>query len=146
MCSSDLTSTIAWEGDPVYGGRTGLWREYEGGYEDWKLQRDRAQSLRGQATKVAASVKGAPPAAKTAAVAPAAKARKLSYKEQRELDELPGRIEALESEQKELAEFLAGPESYTVEPERALKAQTRVAAIDDELLAALERWELLGAK
>ena len=34
-----VTSTIAWEGDPAFGGRPGLWREYEGGYEDWALQR-----------------------------------------------------------------------------------------------------------
>ena len=39
-----VTSTIAWEGDPAFGGRPGLWREYEGGYEDWKLQRARAQA------------------------------------------------------------------------------------------------------
>jgi ABC transport system ATP-binding/permease protein len=40
-----VTSTIAWEGDPAYGGRPGLWREYEGGYEDWKRQRERARVL-----------------------------------------------------------------------------------------------------
>ena len=77
---------------------------------------------------------------------PNGRARKLSYKEQRELDELPKRIEALEAEQKELGEFLARPESYTAEPDRAMKAQLRHAKLDDELLAALERWELLGAK
>ncbi|MDE2564995.1 MAG: ATP-binding cassette domain-containing protein, partial [Burkholderiales bacterium] len=38
-----VTSTIAWEGDPAYGGRPGLWREYEGGYEDWKRQRERGR-------------------------------------------------------------------------------------------------------
>jgi ATP-binding cassette subfamily F protein uup len=38
-----VTSTIAWEGDPAYGGRPGLWREYEGGYEDWRRQRERAR-------------------------------------------------------------------------------------------------------
>jgi len=45
-----VTSTIAWEGDPAFGGRPGLWREYEGGYEDWKLQRERARVVerRGQ--------------------------------------------------------------------------------------------------
>ncbi|MBI3156930.1 MAG: ATP-binding cassette domain-containing protein, partial [Burkholderiales bacterium] len=37
-----VTSTIAWEGDPAFGGRPGLWREYAGGYEDWKLQRARS--------------------------------------------------------------------------------------------------------
>jgi ABC transport system ATP-binding/permease protein len=139
-----VTSTIVWEGDES----PGRWREYEGGYEDWKLQRDRAQGLRDQAAR-AAKTKDTPPAPKPAAAAPApvaAKPRKLSYKEQRELDELPRRIEALEAEQKELAGFLAQPESYTKEAERAMRAQTRVAAIDDELLAAMERWEALGAR
>ena len=78
--------------------------------------------------------------------APAAKPRKLSYKEQRELDELPARIDALEAEQKALAEFLAQPESYVKEPQRAVQAQKRHAEIDDLLMAALERWEALGAR
>jgi len=139
-----VTSTIVWEGDES----PGRWREYEGGYEDWKIQRDRARTLREQAAKAGAASrpKDTPPAAKGVPAAAATKARKLSYKEQRELDELPQRIEALEAEQKELSEFLARPESYTAEPERTLKAQTRVAAIDDELMLALERWELLGAR
>ena len=139
-----VTSTIVWEGDES----PGRWREYEGGYEDWKIQRDRAQSLRDQAAR-ASKAKDTPPAVKlvVAAVVPvAARPRKLSYKEQRELDELPRRIEALETEQKELAAFLALPESYTNADDRALKARTRVAAIEDELLAAMERWEALGAR
>ncbi len=138
-----VTSTIVWEGDEA----PGRWREYEGGYEDWKLQRDRAKVIRDQATRAAKS-KDTPPAVKAvAAAAPnAVKPRKLSYKEQRELDELPKRIEALEVEQKALAEFLALPGSYTAEPDRAMQAQTRHAKIDDELLIAIERWEALGAR
>ncbi len=136
-----VTSTIVWEGDES----PGRWREYEGGYEDWKIQRDRARSLREQAVR--AKPRDTPPSVKAAAAAaPAAKPRKLSYKEQRELDELPKRIESLEAEQKELAAFLALPESYTAEPDRAMKAQARHAKIDDELLVALERWEALGAR
>ena len=73
-----------------------------------------------------------------------AKPRKLSYKEQRELDALPARIEALEVEQKELAALLASAELYAEDPVRAEAAQMRYAQIDDELLAALERWEVLG--
>ena len=144
-----VTSTIVWEGDES----PGQWREYEGGYEDWKIQRDRAKLLREQASRAAGKSKDtrtneALPAAKAAAAATvvAAKPRKLSYKEQRELDELPKRIETLEAEQKELAAFLARPESYTKEADRAMKAQARVAAIDDHLLAAMERWEALGAR
>ncbi len=133
-----VTSTIAWEGDES----PGLWREYEGGYEDWKTQRERAQALReAAAPRPADKPKAAPPA-----TAPAAKQRKLSYKQQRELDELPGLIEALEAEQHELGDLLAKPELYASEPKRAAEAQARFAQIDDELTAALERWEELGAR
>jgi ABC transport system ATP-binding/permease protein len=59
---------------------------------------------------------------------------------------LPARIEALEAEQRELGAFLAQPESYTKEADRAMQAQARHAKIDDELLAAMERWEALGAR
>ncbi len=141
-----VTSTIVWEGDES----PGQWREYEGGYEDWKMQRDRAQSLRAQAAKAAKS-KDTPAAAKLAAAeaapAPAAaKPRKLSYKEQRELDELPQRIEALEAEQVSLATLLADADAYTRDPKGVATAQARVALIDDELLAAMERWEVLGQR
>ncbi len=142
-----VTSTIVWEGDES----PGRWREYEGGYEDWVVQRDRARTLREQAARAAGKGRDARPgetvAAKPAAASPPpAKPRKLSYKEQRELDGLPGRIEALEAEQKALAEFLAQPESYTKDAGKALQVQARVAAIDDELLTAMERWEALGTR
>ncbi|MDL2338460.1 MAG: ATP-binding cassette domain-containing protein, partial [Pseudomonadota bacterium] len=142
-----VTSTIVWEGDES----PGQWREYEGGYEDWKIQRDRAQALRAQAAR-AAKGKDTPPAAKSASVsatvvAPAApKARKLSYKEQRELDELPSRIEALEAEQVKLATLLADADAYTRDPKGVAAAQARVAKIDDDLLSAMERWETLGQR
>jgi len=141
-----VTSTIVWEGDES----PGQWREYEGGYEDWKIQRDRAQAIRAQAAR-AAKGKDSPAAAKPAPastiVAPAApKPRKLSYKEQRELDELPGRIESLEAEQAKLAALLADTSAYTRDPKGIAAAQARVAKIDEELLGALERWELLGLR
>jgi ABC transport system ATP-binding/permease protein len=132
-----VTSTIAWEGDES----PGLWREYEGGYEDWKTQRERAQALR-----EAAAPSPADKPRSVAPPAPATRPRKLSYKEQRELDELPGLIEALEAEQHELGDLLAKPELYATEPKRAAEAQARYAQIDDELTAALERWEELGAR
>ena len=144
-----VTSTIAWEGDPAYGGRPGLWREYEGGYEDWKTQRERTRVALA-ATAGPASVAAAAPAAAVAAprsTAPAASApRKLSYKEQRELEALPARIETLEAEQKVLAERMSLADFYTREAQQVAAAQARVAAIDDELLQALERWEALGSR
>jgi len=138
-----VTSTIAWEGDPAFGGRPGLWREYEGGYEDWKLQRSRAQAL----AAAAAPAPAAPSRPAAAAAAPAAPARtKLSYKEQRELDALPARIEVLETEQKALAERLASAELYANEPERVPALHARFEAIEAELMQALERWELLASR
>ena len=70
--------------------------------------------------------------------------RKLSFKEQRELDELPTRIEELEAEQKALAELLAKPGLYTEMPQRVGEVQSRYDAIDKELVELLERWETLG--
>ena len=133
-----MTSTIAWEGEEA----PGLWREYEGGYEDWKTQRERAAALRAQAARAAERPAPAPPKA----VAAAAPRSKLSYKEQRELDALPAQIEAMEAEQKGLAALLADGTIYTRDPDRAASSQARYAALDNELLAALERWEALGAK
>jgi ABC transport system ATP-binding/permease protein len=134
-----VTSTIAWEGETT----PGLWREYEGGYEDWKLQRARATALREAAARPAVADK--PKVAAPVAAPPTAKARKLSYKEQRELDALPARIEALEGEQKALSALLADPQAYAERAAEVEQAQQRYAKIDEELLAALERWETLGA-
>jgi ATP-binding cassette subfamily F protein uup len=78
-------------------------------------------------------------------VAPAAKARKLSYKEQRELDALPARIAALETEQASINAQLADGTLYASDNAKALQLAQRNAAIDGELLEALERWEALGA-
>jgi ABC transport system ATP-binding/permease protein len=141
-----VTSTIAWEGDET----PGFWREYEGGYEDWKSQKARAKSIREQAAKASAPVEkkssAAAAAAKPVAAADVAKPRKLSFKEQRELDELPARIEAMEVEQKTLSALLADGAIYTSDPDKAALSQTRYAKLDADLLVALERWEVLGAR
>jgi len=135
-----VTSTIVWEGDES----PGRWREYEGGYEDWVAQSARAKAIRAVPSRGDAAPKAADARAAAPAASPVAKPRKLSYKEQRELDELPARIEALEAEQTQLAGFLADPESYTKEPQRVVAAQKRHAEIDDQLMKVLERWEVLG--
>ena len=136
-----VTSTIAWEGDEA----PGLWREYEGGYEDWKLQKARAEGLRAKAQPREVGAAKAAPAAPAQAPAPAKpKPRKLSYKEQRELDALPALMQALEAEQAGLNALLADGSIYGTDPKRAAQAQARVAQIDDELLQAMERAEQLG--
>jgi len=133
-----VTSTIAWEGEDA----PGRWREYEGGYEDWQLQRARSRQL--AAARPSAAV--APASAPVAKPAPAPAARKLSFKEQRELQDMPVRIEALEAEQRAIGERLASASLYTDEPQRVGELQARYAQIDDELLEALERWEALSAR
>jgi len=137
-----VTSTIAWEGDLAFGGRPGLWREYEGGYEDWKLQRSRAQALAAAAAPAPAAPASRPA---TAPTAPSARS-KLSYKEQRELDALPARIDALEGEQKALLERLSSGELYTKERQRVPELQARLQSVQAELQQALERWELLASR
>ena len=132
-----VTSTIAWEGEEA----PGRWREYEGGYEDWQLQRARARQLAAAEPPRAAAAAPAPSPAPSPT--PAAASRKLGFKEQRELQELPARIDALEAEQRGIGERLAGAELYTREPQRVAELQARYAQIDDELEQALQRWEAL---
>jgi ATP-binding cassette subfamily F protein uup len=131
-----VTSTIAWEGDRA----PGLWREYEGGIEDWLAQRSRAP------VAAPAAPAARDPALVTAAPKVAAATRKLSYKEQRELDDLPARIEVLEAEQKQLGDELAGTALYTATPQRVPQVQARYAQIETELMALLERWEALTGR
>ena len=137
-----VTSTLVAEGE-------GRWREYEGDVEDWLTQSARSRAL--QAT----SKSGASPdrmalgsgekTSKPAAQTPA-RAGKLSYKEQRELDALPAHIEALEAEQAALRAELEDASLYARDPQRAAALHARDAAIEDELMAALERWEALSAR
>ena len=133
-----VTSTIAWEGEDA----PGRWREYEGGYEDWQLQRERSRQLAAARPRATVASAAAPVAKPT----PTAATRKLSFKEQRELQEMPARIEALEAEQRAIGERLASASLYTDEPQRVADLQARYALIDDELLQALERWEVLSAR
>ena len=156
-----VTSTIAFEGDAK-------WREYEGGVSDWLIQTKRANDIaaaQGKNTskpfnyereqlqkqeqasaQVSAQVSAQmPPTASAAPTAAAsAKAKKLSFKEQRELDGLPALIAALETEQAEIHRLLADGGLFASDNARALGLSGRNAQIDDELMAALERWETLG--
>ena len=146
-----VTSTIACEGE-------GRWREYEGGVTDWLTQSARATELakskgqkgaqpfnygREQLSKKEQAKPSALPSMPPAAPPP--KARKLSFKEQRELDGLPERIAALEAEQQDIAALLADGTLYATDNARALSLAARSAKIDDELVTALERWETLGS-
>jgi ATP-binding cassette subfamily F protein uup len=135
-----VTSTIVFEGE-------GQWREYEGDVQDWITQSTRAAEIAAQkaASAPAAAAAPAPTAPAPAAPAPAASTkRKLSYKEQRELEALPARMEALEKEQQEIDVLLADGSLYVIDAARATALAKRHAELDDELLAAMERWEALS--
>jgi ATP-binding cassette subfamily F protein uup len=127
-----VTQTIASEG-------AGEWTEYAGGYSDW--QRVRSRDSRAAAPQAAKQ--------KTAALEPRRRTQskgKLGYKEERELAELPARLEALEREQGEIAGRLADPALYRDRSGEMKPLQTRHAAIEGELTQALVRWEELEAK
>ncbi len=132
-----VTQTIAAEGD-------GRWREYVGGYSDWAGYQ--AERLRAAGEKAKSEARGEVRSAKAAPPAAKAKGDKLSWKEQRELAALPERIAALETEQGELTKLLEDPAIYQRDAKAAQAAAERLAAIDDELLALLERWEALEAR
>lgn len=122
-----VTSTFVFEG-------RGVIREYVGGYADWVRQRQ---------------APSAPPA--KAKVRPGRapdpqKPRRLSYRENQELEVLPARIEALETEQHELTARLGDPVLYQDQPAAVPELKARLEAIDSELLQAFERWEVLEAR
>ncbi|CAN5910011.1 ATP-binding cassette domain-containing protein [soil metagenome] len=138
-----VTSTIAFEGD-------GHWREYEGSVRDWMIQSKRAREIAEQRAAASPAVAVAPATAAPQAEAASARVvtrKKLSYKEQRELEALPAQIAALEDEQKRIAEMLALDSGaiYSNDASHAAELGERHSQIDDELLVALERQEMLGA-
>lgn len=136
-----VTSTLVYEG-------LGEWREYEGGVEDWMTQSKRLHGaapvwhIREAAHQQAKQPTGGAQA--TVASTPVPK-RKLSYKEQRELEALPGRIDALEAEQRGIDAALADGRLYTDDPMKAVELGARRETIETELMEALERWESLSA-
>jgi ATP-binding cassette subfamily F protein uup len=128
-----VTQVVVAEGD-------GAWREFIGGYSDWERVRATSAAATAEVRKMEAK------AVKPAAAPVAPKARKLSFKEQRELDELPGRIAKLEEEQVTLNALLSGADFYKQPPAEAKRVHERIGAIEKELLAALERWEAIESR
>jgi ATP-binding cassette subfamily F protein uup len=126
-----VTSCLAFEGD-------GVVREYIGGYSDWLRQR----------SEVPVPVK--PPRTETA-VPPMAETRKpagkkLSYRDQRELDQLPARIEQLENDKNDIQIRLADPELYKRDPAAAKELSARLQQVETDLGQAYSRWEQLESQ
>jgi ATP-binding cassette subfamily F protein uup len=143
-----VTQTLASEGD-------GTWREYVGGYTDWLAQRrPPARIGPGKTAALQPSTVDTPSAPAPRASQPATgnasggrrTAAKLTYKETRELAELPARIEALEREQLEITERMSQPDYHRTAVERAKSDGARLAALESELAAAFDRWAVIEAK
>ena len=126
-----VTSTLVFEGE-------GRVREYVGGYQDW-LRQGGSPRLLGVEEKGKAQKMEEPAPAPVAAPV-AAPRRKLSYKEQRELEALPGQIEALEEEQAALEQETAAPIFYQRPAEETRAALARLESLQHELDVLLERW------
>jgi ATP-binding cassette subfamily F protein uup len=124
----------------------GDWKEYIGGYTDWERVRAVPEPRTTPSKAEAKAPQKEKPAASVPAAAPAPKAKRLSSKEQRELDELPARIAALEAEQKSITEKLADPNLYREQPTEVKKLNERYAQLDEQLMASLEKWEAIEAR
>ena len=144
----DNVVTSTWVFDTDADGN-GIVKEYVGGYQDYleqKAREDKAQTAKQpkvEKVEKAEKPKAAPiEASTTTTPAPVAK-KKLSYKEQRELDSLPQEIAELEAEQADLQAKLADGSWFVSDLDAATKASERLTEIDDLLLEKLERWEFL---
>jgi ABC transport system ATP-binding/permease protein len=127
-----VTQSIAYEGD-------GRWKEYAGGYGDWLRARNVVPVATGTQTGRAGGLPGSPPTR-------GRQFPKLTFKESHELEELPRKLEALEREQRELAERLADPATYQDRSIDIKALNSRNDAIEGELAALLERWEALESR
>ena len=125
-----VTSTLVFEGE-------GAINEYVGGYDDWVRQRRPLDAAKPAKTDAKPKPKSA------AEEPPKPKARKLSYKEQRELETLPALSEQLEEEQETLHQKMADPAFYQQGGEGVTEATARLEAVEAELAEAYGRWEAL---
>ncbi|NII55105.1 ATP-binding cassette domain-containing protein [Luteibacter sp. SG786] len=121
-----VTSTLVLEGDGLVG-------EYIGGYSDWLRQRPTTPAPKPAAAK----------AAPVTAPAPAVPKRKLSFKEQRELDLLPAKLEQLEAEIAKRTEAMNDPKYYLQDAATITRGNEELAKLQAELEAAFARWEEL---
>jgi ATP-binding cassette subfamily F protein uup len=137
-----VTSMIAFEGD-------GKWREYEGGYEDWKIQNQRRLNLLQKQESVTTASKTAT-SSKSVVSEPVAapiekKQSSLSKKEKQELEDMPQKIDALELAQAQIAEQLSDATIYQADPEKAKKLQAESLANQEKINQLMSRWEVLMA-
>jgi ATP-binding cassette subfamily F protein uup len=114
--------------------------EHVGGYSDWEARGGRLAEAQ---AFVAPEAAPPPQPGPVRASPPAPKKRKLSYKEQRQLQELPARIEALEKQQSELEGRLADPGFYQSSPEDIQRVTLQLAEVHSQLEDCYQRWSEL---
>jgi ATP-binding cassette subfamily F protein uup len=153
-----VTSTLVFEG-------AGQVNEYVGGYSDWLRQRGAggarrlptarpkpatdpapATSSAAASASVPASASAPSPAVASDPVRAVVKARRLSYKEQRELEAMPSKIQRLEAEQLELTEAVADPNLFKQDPAGGTAALQRLQSLASELEGAYSRWDALESQ
>ena len=127
-----VTSTLVFEGE-------GRVREFVGGYQDW-LRQGGSPRLLGVGEEKAAKSEPAPQAAAAPAAAPEAAKKKLSYKLQRELEAIPGQIDALEAELAGVQEEISAPSFYQRPAEETRVVLERLDSLQVELDRLIERW------
>jgi ATP-binding cassette subfamily F protein uup len=126
-----VTSTLVFEGNGKFG-------EYAGGYEDWQRYQ-RPIPVLAEAQK-AVKVNAPENAEKDKSNSTP---RKLTYKEQRERQNLPDRIEALEAEQDELHKLMGEADFYRQPGDKITASIERLETVKRELEDCYERWEFL---
>ena len=130
-----VTSTLVFEGD-------GRVQEYVGGYEDWLRQRRHAEPDRARKAVAATNEDAAASGARDSS----RNARKPSYKEQLELDQLPSRIEALEAEQQQLQSDVTSDDFYKRPAPEIHEVLARLEELETLLLTAYTRWDALDSR
>ena len=118
-----VTSTLVFEGN-------GKINQYIGGYDDWLRQRKTEQPISSQQP------------AKVQAKATTT-SKKLSYKDQRELDNLPQEIENLEMQIADISEQISEPDFYKGDRAATAKTEIQLSELQQQLSHCYERWELL---
>ncbi len=121
-----VTSTLVLEGE-------GRVKEYAGGYDDWLRQRPEVPSPAAKPSAVRPAPRSAPPQ----------RTRRLTYKDQRELENLPQRIETLETQLDELHQLVADPAFYRKPAAEIVAVKSRLECLQNDVTEAYRRWEEL---
>jgi len=135
-----VTSTLVFEGDGKIG-------DYVGGYSDWQAELKKQAARKSEPKGAARTAEASSPAAgKNPGGNAGQPLKKLNNKERAELDTLPARIEALETEQAELAAKLADPIFYKTAGAKFAEVKSRLETVEREHAAAFARWEELESR